>query len=137
MDDQVTWLRAVLDDVEAAVLRLRDGHDGPCVNYEGQDPANYDDYDSCSRHIAVAQASPYSDAAFGLRDIAAKRAIVDLHAVEVERVFMNPVDGPGYHEDEFSCRICGWFDSGTGCETIRHLAAAYADHDGYREEWKP
>ena len=34
-----------------AVQRGLDGHPGPCVNYEGQDPADYTNYDSCERHI--------------------------------------------------------------------------------------
>ena len=29
-----------------------DPHPGqPCINYDGQDPDEYDDYDSCSRHL--------------------------------------------------------------------------------------
>jgi hypothetical protein len=37
----------------AAYLRPgEDPHPGqPCVNFEGQDPADRDDYDSCSRHL--------------------------------------------------------------------------------------
>lgn len=29
-------------------------HDGPCVNYEDQNPEWYDEYDSCSRHLRAA-----------------------------------------------------------------------------------
>ena len=35
----------------AAVQRYIDGHPGPCVNYEGQDPAHYSEFDSCALHI--------------------------------------------------------------------------------------
>jgi hypothetical protein len=28
-------------------------HPGPCVNFEGQDPAGYDEHDSCARHLAA------------------------------------------------------------------------------------
>lgn len=30
-------------------------HRGPCVNYDGQDPKDYDEYDSCSKHLAAAR----------------------------------------------------------------------------------
>ncbi|MDQ0694222.1 DUF6221 family protein [Streptomyces sp. W4I9-2] len=52
----------VLREVEAkrAVLNAylppdADVHPGlPCINFEGQDPADYDEYDSCSRHLDAA-----------------------------------------------------------------------------------
>lgn len=41
----------------AAYLRTGEGpHPGkPCVNYEDQHPENYDEYDSCSRHLDAMQ----------------------------------------------------------------------------------
>ncbi|MCX4605485.1 DUF6221 family protein [Streptomyces anulatus] len=33
----------------------------PCINFEGQDPADYDEYDSCSRHLDAAPRSLRSD----------------------------------------------------------------------------
>lgn len=32
------------------VLRGGD-HDGPCLNYEGQNPDDYEDWDSCALHV--------------------------------------------------------------------------------------
>lgn len=55
---------AILD----AVQRGLDGHDGPCVNYIGQDPADYSRYDSCERHIDWAKTTlpPYAAQLVGL-----------------------------------------------------------------------
>ncbi|MEW2250409.1 DUF6221 family protein [Streptomyces sp. NPDC006975] len=39
-----------------------DPHPGlPCINYEGQDPADYDDYDSCSRHLEATKDRYHTD----------------------------------------------------------------------------
>ena len=70
-------------------------------------------------------------------DVEAKRRIVELHAVKVRREWVNPLDGPAYQEDEFSCAICDWFPSGEGCETIKALTLPYTNHPDYREEWRP
>lgn len=33
----------------------RGRHDGPCLNYVGQDPAHYNEHDSCALHIAASE----------------------------------------------------------------------------------
>lgn len=125
MTDLVEWLRAALDDVERATIRYRDGHEGPCVNFEGQDPSGYDEYESCARHIATAEATPYRDAAFGLREVAAKRAIVAEHDLAYDNLKRHP--------DDLATK--GWL-LGT-IRAMRLLAAVYADRPGYDPAWAP
>jgi len=39
-----------------------DPHPGlPCINYEGQDPANYSEWDTCSRHIKASERRIHHD----------------------------------------------------------------------------
>lgn len=110
--DLVAFLRARLDEDHTAVLRYRDGHEGPCLNYRGQDPEGYDEYDSCYLHIEAAEATPYRDVAFGLADIDAKRRI------------LNETWGGRDHQDLW-------------VHHVRLLALPYAGHPDYREEWRP
>jgi hypothetical protein len=49
MDDALAELVAA-----AREMLLPIEHDGPCINYDGQYPEWYDEYDSCSRHLAAA-----------------------------------------------------------------------------------
>lgn len=70
------------------------------------------------------------DPARVLREIAAKRAIIDAH-----------------NDDGWCCPVCtheptSGEDDFRGsynhpCPTLRHLAAVYADRPDYRKEWKP
>lgn len=82
--DLVTRLLAAIAETEAAITQYRDHRAGadPCINYEGQAPEHYTEWDSCWRHIVTAQATPYSDVDFGLRGCAADRKIVELHSPE-------------------------------------------------------
>lgn len=61
-------------------------------------------------------------------DIAAKRAILDLHAEAMGTDFHGNCPGTwvGYSDDPAE-----------PCPTLRLLASAYADRPGYREEWRP
>lgn len=48
--------------VDAYLPPGADPHPGlPCINYEGQDPADYDDYDSCSRHLEATKHRFHTD----------------------------------------------------------------------------
>ena len=42
----------------------------------------------------------------------------------------------GDEATESGCPTC-WWDDADHCPTLRILAAVYADHPDYREEWKP
>lgn len=89
------------------------------------------------------------DPARVLADVAAKRAIVELHKswpvrVEAEPVF-EPVDYT--HGDLRMSQQLAWMteqeyrtrfgDEPPTGPVLRHLASVYADHPDYREEWKP
>ena len=63
-----------------------------------------------------------------LRDIAAKRAIVELH------------DGPhecSAYDHNGDIDNCTWIDDGRICSTLRLIAAIDSDHPDYDETWKP
>lgn len=58
-----------------------------------------------------------------MRDVEAKRKIVEEHGANQHRV--DPCDA----HDPSGRTI--------PCDTLRFLAAVYADHPDYRDEWKP
>jgi hypothetical protein len=70
-----------------------------------------------------------------LAECAAKRRIVELHAATMVGQWMNPLDAPAYLEEEWSCDVCGWFPTGSGCDTLRALATIYADHPDFDPTW--
>lgn len=130
MSDLVEFLRARLDEQRSALIRLRDGHEGPCLNYADQPPEEYDEYDSCYLHIKVSEATPYSDAAYGLAEVEAKRRIVEQWAMH-EALDRETFDAEGEHARSLvSLRAAYW-------DACRELAAVYADHPDYRPEWAP
>lgn len=47
-------LEAIVRDLADPDIIKEGQHDGPCVNYEGQDPEAYIDWDSCHRHLNAA-----------------------------------------------------------------------------------
>jgi Family of unknown function (DUF6221) len=62
-----------------------------------------------------------------LREVAAKRAILDRHVSAARTSSRSP-----------ACRECDDELRGAWpCPTIRHLASVYSGHPGYRQEWKP
>ncbi|MFE9099868.1 DUF6221 family protein [Actinomadura geliboluensis] len=111
MSGLVEFLRARLRDTERALNEYREHRErGVHVNYEGQDPAQYDEWDSCARCIATAEASPYRDVEFGLAEVEAKRRIVE----EAEQ--LSSRDEP---------LVCG-----AGEEILQQLALPYAAPEG-------
>jgi hypothetical protein len=77
-----------------------------------------------------------------LREVAAKRAIVGLHRIEVRKAEITPFDPytgeRRLDQYEVTCEICGWSsdDPTSACATLRAIAAVYSHHPDYREEWK-
>jgi len=72
-----------------------------------------------------------------LREVAAKRAILAAHRA-------HRYEGP--YPSTPTCTVCiterkgyqeEWDDDEWPCATLRHLAAVYSDHPGYRQEWRP
>lgn len=116
--DLVAFLRAALDDderVAQAAARTRGTFWTP-VGLQSTFDARVDDH--IARH----------DPARVLREVAAKRAILDLHHKQEAAEF----------EDRRSvaswCPVCG---DAEACPTLRHLAAVYADRPGYDPAWAP
>lgn len=129
MDELISWLTAQLDHDERSLTERRDrdpgkAHEGPCVNYEGQNPEHYDEHDSCSRHVAAMQVprtDPYGDVAFGLRQVSACRRILSL-AAEV-RQMESIIEGEYGDSDEVADPM------------LRALASIYSDRPGYNPSW--
>jgi hypothetical protein len=70
-----------------------------------------------------------------LREVAAKRAIIDVHSPGYPVTFPEPSGQP-------TCGVChagtwDWDPEGWPCATVRAIAAVYSDHPDYRAEWKP
>jgi hypothetical protein len=143
--DLVSWLTAQLDHDEQEIRRrlaVPEGfvHDGPCVNYEGQNPADRDEYDSCSRHVAAMEAArqdrfPYRDLDFALRQVAAYRRILSRHQPR-----------PDGTPSGVECSVCvdpdGRCDSWQRhepldwpCPDVRDLASIYEFRPGFDPSW--
>lgn len=77
-----------------------------------------------------------------LAECAAKRAIVELHAVTVKKLETEPFDAytgePNEPEYEVDCAVCGWASDvpTSACQTLRLLAQPYADRPGWDPAWK-
>lgn len=123
MTEIIAKLRAALDDDERAIdaYEAHRAAEGRCVNFEGQDPADYTQFDSCAVHIATYKVCRYGDMGFGRRQVAAIRKILDLH-----QRYPNP-----YNTNESACSSCDeyryetWFSDDQGCPTVLALAEAY------------
>jgi hypothetical protein len=79
-----------------------------------------------------------------LREVEAKRAILAEHQLSGSSDIRAERQGQwGRPEPALAlgCRVCdyddGWLGGSDGCPTLRHLAAVYADHPDYRDEWRP
>lgn len=128
MTDIAAWLTAQLDHDEQEIRRrqsIPDGyaHDGPCVNYEDQDPATYDEYDSCSRHLAATETArrdgfPYRNLDFGLRQVATGRALI-----------------AAWNTINESASDRAWWYADRVEAALVTLAAVYADRSGYDPAW--
>lgn len=130
-DDLETWLRAQLDEDEREAQKQPDDEDYPIVGLSAEMEQNY----PCSRFLRIPKS-------MALADIAAKRAILDLHPSTAGYVYDDDMD----REPGSVCRTCAWPSEYGGelgdsrpypCQTLRLLAAAYADRPGYQDEWRP
>jgi hypothetical protein len=158
MDDLVRWLRTQLDaDEETARAAARQRGHGEwraeadareIVEVVGRSEPGDDSYpytpvvlqpddDETAAHVAA------WDPARVLREIDAKRRLLEEHSLTVEKVDAAPYDSftgerrPDEHS--VTCTVCGWAsdDPSSACLTVRLLALPYADRPGYREEWAP
>lgn len=138
MDELIAFLGARLDEDEQAARAASRGpwfvtHDplgthvengdgvGRIVQRSGRDRLHDDGAEENAAHIAR------HDPARVLREVEAKRRILDLHKVgrygECETCDVGAQ----------SCGCCGWGES--PCDTVRLLALPYADQPNYRQEW--
>jgi hypothetical protein len=86
---------------------------------------------------AVARAAEPATTRRALREVAAKRALMDMH----RPIRAKDIPGSGWTSDSLAC------EQETGpddiaptpfpCPTLRALATVYADHPDYRPEWRP
>lgn len=74
-------------------------------------------------------------------EVAAKRALLELHQTQEQKPYSaNVPGGVFYPPDPFYCECqCpdGMIQGHEPCPTKRLLAAVYSDHRDYLEEWKP
>jgi hypothetical protein len=113
MNDLVTFLRARLDEDEAAAKEAASRPGGGA--WGGPDDG--------TRHTAVGRHIARHDPARVLRrQVPAMRAILGLHV---------PLEDSG---EPPQCVICLEY---VPCRTLRYLAAVYSDHPDYRPGWAP
>jgi hypothetical protein len=79
---------------------------------------------------AVQQHIARNDPRRVLREVEAKRRILDLHegaheCSTYDRYGLDSIDN------------CAWVPRGDYCSTVRLLALRFADAPGYRDEWRP
>ena len=140
MDDLVQFLRARLDEDAELAQAASPGPWHPSdesdevLAVDGITVA--DGFALSSRQLrATTEHIARHDPARVLAEVEAKRRILEIHKVV------------GGWEDEdgqdigLGCDECGYSaeysDRGGWCETVRLLALPYADHPGYRAEWRP
>lgn len=149
MNDLIDFLTARLDDDErVARAASADGSDSygtwRSEHIDGGGRAKIRDAERfCVIHDdgefdgATADHIALHDPARVLREVEAKRRILDLHGCAGRKV------GEGYPADGFAwCATCGSgeeheYPTPWPCVTLRLLALPHADHPGYREEWHP
>jgi hypothetical protein len=130
VNDLVEFLRARLDGMERALDEYREHRErGDHVNYEGADPAGHDEYDSCARCIATAEAIPYRDVAFGLADVDAQREVIRLYKDTLATIAMFKEHGREATHHEVAAE--------SYLNVIRLQAAVHKTHPDYRPERRP
>ncbi|MGV9352263.1 DUF6221 family protein [Streptomyces misionensis] len=135
MDDLVQFLRARLDEDEQTARRAGDsfrqiGETGVIVATEG------DRAEECAsaNWAGIAEHIVHHDPARVLAEVDAKRRLVDEHKPSRSK------GRPNMERGCLSCTTAQEWDAKANeanCLTLRLLALPYADHPGYREEWRP
>ena len=120
--DLAAFLAARLDEDEAIAR-----HAGSCDFYDDVDDSVplADERNHILRHAPARV----------LREVAAKRAILDVHSATYPVTYPQPSGQP-------TCGVChaggwDWDPEQWPCPTVRALAAVYSDHPDYRQEWAP
>jgi hypothetical protein len=140
MDELVRWLGEQLDEDERIA---RAATDGPWVAEVSGETGNCvipADAQSTREYVARTQlyAAAFDaehiarhDPARVLREIDAKRRLVELHHAEQ----VEAINADGDERSGYWCFECD--GEPFPCRTLRLLALPYADRPGYREEWAP
>lgn len=116
------WRKPGTSWFEEAVFAGPDGKEATCVAGTGEtdDPQSLADAKHIARH----------DPARDLADVAAKRKLIE-YITSPQHLCPKPQDDENY-----------WWEGGERvyrpipCGCLRALAAPYADHPDYREEWR-
>ena len=175
IDDLVAWLRVVLDEDERAAKRASES--SPNWQYDGTNPRGPrvvvgrdtddiwtrninsavwecdDELDGCielaDTWAAEAEHMARHDPAAVLADIAAKRAVLELHAIVWRDITWLEREDDQLAEAIDELPVCGLcvprhssFQSRDAvpegpCRTIRLLATGYTERPGYDPEWGP
>ena len=87
-------------------------------------------------HVVAAYIASH-DPARVLAEVAAKRKLADLHT----RIILHGGGGAAWYDKTAICRSCAPSkqlpETAWPCQTIRVLAATYADHPDYDQAWRP
>ena len=126
------FITARLDEDEAAALGVLTNTGGRPLEqgrYEQWEKVNDTVLGDHAGHVIAYGVARYAlphiarhDPARTLREVAAKREILDMHA---EYARNNPHD----------CTRRGYYERETYCWVIEQLAAPYSDHPDYNPEW--
>lgn len=113
-----------------------DWRDDDCAAVDGD---NIHIYDEGGHGSPQAEHIARHDPAAVLADLAAKRAIVELHKMEYDRfVHATPHCGActtGWASVEYDVAVIEWEDY--PCQTLRLLGSALSHRDGYDPAWAP
>jgi len=127
MTDLVAFLRARLDEDEATARAASPGLGWARGFIQGAD----EDIDIAADEAHIVRHHP----ARVLREVEAKRAILELHKGEPSIHAVPPGSGPLYCMSDGVDD--GWYNVEWPCATVRAVAAVYRDHPDYDEVWKP
>ena len=125
MEDLIDWLRAVLDEDEAAARAATPGPWAP----SGHSVITADDIEISDVPRRDAPHIARHDPRQVLADIAAKRAILDLHD-------QSGVRWVGFPRADRQESYCVHDQQAAPCHTVRLLASAYRHRPGWRAEWE-
>lgn len=149
--DLVAFLKSALDqDEQDARAAVESGLDRWAADPGDRHQIRLDDRPGAPRlgavvawTVAAAQVPHIArwDPARVLAEVAAKRAILELHQIEITEIrgprFDEYSGRPLEREWEVNCAVCGWagLDPATACATLRALVAPFASRAGFDPSW--
>lgn len=138
-DDLIAWLNAQIDEDERRAKWAATVIDGNWDSWEVVAQQLFACCDTVPRIDRVGQHLMHtSDPARALREVEAKRRLLDLHKpVTLHRApgGQLPLQDITACEYDTNPDSHGWADF--PCDTVRLLTSVYSDRPGYRDEWGP